>query len=303
MRVFVGKPGFLLARIDQIGTALYGDLSAGETLAQAEFLLLIDALASPDQISLARSAGVDKSTTAVILDNLAAGGLIRRIPDETDRRRTRPALTEAGRRRLAETRGAFAALQDSLTAPLSRAERDELVALLHPVAADTESPAPCWTPPGETPLDEAPSFLCRRALQVSQAHFLACTAPLNLTPRQFSALFIFHAHPGFSQVDFARLFGLDPSTCAVIIRNLAARRLLVGRVSRSDRRKRLYSLTDAGRETLVEAQPLVDRSERLTLGALDDAAIARLIGLLQSIVRAHSRRLRFPGALLFDDLG
>ncbi len=44
----------------------------GETLAQAEFLLLLAQADDRDQISLSRAAGVDKSTTAFILDNLAA---------------------------------------------------------------------------------------------------------------------------------------------------------------------------------------------------------------------------------------
>src|SRR3954464_118675 len=63
MRHFLEKPGFLLARIDQICTSLYGDLSSGETLGQAEFLLLIDSFGVASQVALARAAGVDTSPT------------------------------------------------------------------------------------------------------------------------------------------------------------------------------------------------------------------------------------------------
>src|SRR3954468_10587136 len=82
MRHFLDKPGFLLARIDQICTSLYGDLSSGETLAQAEILLLSDALGATPQVALARAAGVDTSTTAYVLANLAARNWVTRRADE-----------------------------------------------------------------------------------------------------------------------------------------------------------------------------------------------------------------------------
>src|SRR3954463_406155 len=61
MRHFLEKPGFLLARIDQICTSLYGDLSSGETLGQAEFLLLIDSFGVASQVALAPGPGFDPS--------------------------------------------------------------------------------------------------------------------------------------------------------------------------------------------------------------------------------------------------
>jgi DNA-binding MarR family transcriptional regulator len=153
--------------------------------------------------------------------------------------------------------------------------------------------------PDEAPafLTAAPSLLNRRALQVAQAYFLACAAPLSLTPRQFSVLVILLARPSLTQVEFSRLFGLDPSTTGLIMRNLIARGLIVDQVSPHDRRKRAHSLTPAGREAIHAAQPLVDRSEKLTTASLDADEVARLMVHLRAIVFAHSPRLRFPGEL------
>lgn len=298
MDLFLTKPAFLLARVDQVCTALYAAHSGGETLAQAELLLLLAQSDERDQISLARAAGVDKSTTALILDNLAANGLIERIPDPQDRRRARPRLTDAGRIRADAARTAFIDLQAELTEPLTADAADELASLLRLIAEPAEGPAPPWAPDEAAAfLATAPSLLNRRALQVAQAYFLACAAPLSLTPRQFSMLVILLARPGLTQVEFSRLFGLDPSTTGLVMRNLIARGLIVDRISPQDRRKRVHSITRAGHDAVKAAQPLVDQSERMTTIPLGPDRIARLIGHLQTIVFAHSPRLRFPGEL------
>ncbi|MBC2776007.1 MarR family winged helix-turn-helix transcriptional regulator [Parasphingopyxis marina] len=301
MQVFLTKPAFLLGRFDQICTAFYAELSSGETLAQAEILLLLDWLDDCDQISLARAAGIDTSTMALIIDNLETAGLAERRPDPVDRRRVRPRLTGAGVHRIGQVRASFSALQKGLIAPLETREEKELQALLWPLATSTDGPAPAWSADPENPLSGSPSFLGRRALQMAQALFIASTAELKLTPRQFSALFILALRPATSQVEFARIFGLDPSTCGVILRNLLARQLITGRLSRRDRRKRLYSATDAGRETLALAQPLVDQSEALTLVPFSTARVSRLVAILREVVLVHSVHLRFPGKLGFDE--
>lgn len=303
---FLVQPGFLLARIDQICTAIYGELSSEETLAQAEFLLLLAKAGELDQISLARAAGVDTSTTALVLSNLVGRELVARKPDPADRRRAKLCLTARGRKQLVRTREAFSETQKRLIAPLEETEVSELMQVLRQIGANPMSPAPLWVPGdrrmgiGENIVTSSPAFLCRRALQVCEAYFLTCVASLSLTPRQFSVLYILNLHPGLTQVGFARLFGIDPATSAVIMKNLFARGLLARNPSAEDRRERIYSLTPAGRRVLAAAQPLADKADRLVLRSMSRADIRRLVQRLQHIVRAHSARLRFPGALFSD---
>jgi DNA-binding MarR family transcriptional regulator len=304
MQSFVGQPGFLLARVNQIYVALHNEVSKGETPAQAEFLLLLASSEKPDQISLARAAGVDTSTTTLVLDNLETRGLIARASDPDDRRRFILRLTSAGRRQVGSTRDAFLETQSRLVKPLSQASVAQLTQMLHQIGANPESPAPAWVPEERQVLAAAvpgnlvtgsPGFLCRRSLQVCEAYFIESTASLNLTPRQYSVLFIVNRHPGLSQAAFSRIFGLDPATCAVIMKNLAARGLLDRKVSSQDRRERLYSLTAAGRTALQAAKPLVDKSERMVLRGLTKAQVRELVAQVQAIVKAHSQRLAFPG--------
>lgn len=301
MQRFVVQPGFLLAKIDQIATVIHRELACKETLAQAELLILLATMEHPDQISLARAAGADTSTTALILDNLAARKLIRREANRADRRRSRLQLTAAGRRRAVAAREACAATEARLLEPLRATEAAELVRILRKLGGHPMSAAPPWAPreldAAENVLASSARFLCRRALQVCEAQFLVCTGALNLTPRQYSLLYILNRHPPLSQVGFARLFGLDPATCALIMKNLYGRGLLERTVSPQDRRERLYSLTAAGEAMLGAAQPLVDKSDRLLSRLLTKTEHRRLVRHLQEITRAHIHRLRFPGAL------
>ncbi len=254
MSIFVHKPGFLLARIDQIANALHGALAqGGETLAQAEVLLAIAAGEASDQVGLARACGID-----------------------------------------------FAQLQAQLLTGFDAAGRTRLIDLLGRVARENRGAAPRWD--YETsPTMDAPSLLCRRALQVCHAHFAATVAPLTITLRQFSALIILHLYPGLSQTEYARIYGLDPSTCAVVLKKLTARGLLQAVRSPYDRRKTLYHTTDEGREQAASVQPLADQSEILMHEPLAPDEAAALVPLLQAIVRRHAGQLRYPGCLPWDE--
>ncbi len=297
MRVFLGKPGFLLNRIDQVANALYTLLgSGGETLAQAELLMAIEAGAASDQVGIARACGIDTSTCAIILGNLEMTGLVERVQDQRDRRRSLPALTAAGLARMPLIHEAFAALQDELLAHLLRPEAEAVCALLRRIADADRGAAPRWDP-ACSPLANAPSMLFRRALQISNAQFSACIAPLTITLRQFSALVILHLHPELSQVDYARSYGLDPSTCAIVLKKLTARGLLTAVRCPDDRRKTLYATTADGAEQAATIQAIADRSEGLTFLPLSAGEKARLLVELQAIVHRLSPRLRYPGCL------
>ncbi|WP_158512676.1 MarR family transcriptional regulator [Sphingobium sp. SYK-6] len=300
MRIFVRKAGFLLNRIDQIANALYGSLAEGrETLAQAEMLLAIEAGTARDQVGLARTCGIDTSTTAIILDNLEMTGLVERVQDQRDRRRSLPVLTAQGRQRMPAVRAAFAALQEVMLAGLDGPGRALLVEQLGRIARDGDAVAPRWDV-ATSPFADAPSLLCRRALQICNAHFQACVSPLHVTLRQFSALIILHLHPGLSQVEYARVYGLDPSTCAIVLKKLASRGLLRAARSVEDRRKTLYETTQAGRDYAATIQPAADESEERMLASFAPADRAALRASLQAIVREHSPGLRYPGCLPWE---
>ncbi len=88
-------------------------------------------LAGPaSQADLGRRTGIHFSDVVAALNELAGDGYVERRPDPADKRRNVVTITEAGRHRVTELSARAAAIQEELLAPLTAAERAELVRLL-----------------------------------------------------------------------------------------------------------------------------------------------------------------------------
>ncbi|MEU7436042.1 MarR family transcriptional regulator [Streptomyces sioyaensis] len=82
------------------------------------------------QAELSRRTGIYRSDMVGVLNELAERDLVERVPDPDDRRRNIITISARGRRRLPRLDKVLDGLQDELLAPLSPAERDQLVQLL-----------------------------------------------------------------------------------------------------------------------------------------------------------------------------
>ena len=85
---------------------------------------------APRQLALAEAMGYDKTRLIALLDALEADGLITRDPDPRDRRARVVKLTAAGRRRHDATVADIRAMEETVLAELSAAERETLLAVL-----------------------------------------------------------------------------------------------------------------------------------------------------------------------------
>jgi DNA-binding MarR family transcriptional regulator len=85
------------------------------------------------QAELGRRLGIDRSDMHAILTELERAKLVTRVRDPGDGRRKLVELTRTGARRLAKLDARVDAAQEALLAPLSSAERRELVRLLSEV--------------------------------------------------------------------------------------------------------------------------------------------------------------------------
>lgn len=294
------KPGFLLARVDQIATALHATRSPIATLAQSELLIVLDRIGPIPQITLARAAGLDKSTNGHVLDNMQGRGWIERVPCPDDRRRALITLTDDGKAVLPQVRDDFEALQDELIAPIADVDQARLLAMLHRLGANPLSPAPLWRIESHDQLDifdNALSFLSRRALQHLQATFAAGAQDERTTLRQFALLFVVAARGPITQTGIARLYGLDPSTCAVILRVLSKRRWLTSERSAEDGRERVHKITEIGTEALTILQEQAERLARAAMRGESSTDRRWLVEQLRLIVSSTSHLLRFPGLL------
>ncbi|MFI6263503.1 MarR family winged helix-turn-helix transcriptional regulator [Micromonospora sp. NPDC051006] len=93
-------------------------------------LAALEELGPASQADLGRRGGIDRSDVVATLNELAAKNLVVRAPDPADRRRNVITLTPAGHRELRRMEKALAGVQDTLLAPLTPTERDQLTRLL-----------------------------------------------------------------------------------------------------------------------------------------------------------------------------
>jgi DNA-binding MarR family transcriptional regulator len=126
-------PGHYIRRLQQIAVAIFLQETEkhGVTPVQYAALHKIGNAPGLDQRTLARSIGLDTSTTAGVIDRLEARGLMRRSASPEDRRVRLLSLTDAGHDLLESLEPDMLKAQDRILAPLPKAERAEFLRMLH----------------------------------------------------------------------------------------------------------------------------------------------------------------------------
>jgi DNA-binding MarR family transcriptional regulator len=125
-------PSWLLNQAALHATRIVGEAFAGAGLRRYHFSVLV-ALAEDgpaSQASLGRRLSIDRSDMVAVVNDLERDGLVARVRDESDRRRNLVRLTPAGRRALDRLDAMVEEAQAAVLAPLSAAERDDLLRLL-----------------------------------------------------------------------------------------------------------------------------------------------------------------------------
>lgn len=125
-------PTWLLGRASGRAHRLLADAfaAAGARGYHYRALAALEDLGPASQATLGRRAELDRSDVVATLAELEADALVERAPDPDDGRRRIVSITPAGRRRLKRLDGIVVAVQKEVLAPLSAAERAELVRLL-----------------------------------------------------------------------------------------------------------------------------------------------------------------------------
>jgi DNA-binding MarR family transcriptional regulator len=111
---------------------------------------------------------------------------------------------------------------------------------------------------------------------------------------QYAALTAIEKAPGIDQRTLARTIGFDTSTITGVIDRLESRGLMQRDASPGDRRVRLLTLTDSGRELLLAVQPAVLRAQARMLEPLPKGERVEFMRMLRALVTANNELSRAP---------
>lgn len=110
-------------------------------------------------------------------------------------------------------------------------------------------------------------------------------APLRLTPKEVSCLWLINANPGIPQAALARYFGIERSSVNVVIKSLIQRELVRAEQNPDDRRVFGLSLSDTGHDKMVQAKAIVAEHERWLCEPISSDAVQDLRGTLEALAR------------------
>ena len=125
-------PGHYIRRLNQIAVAIFLQETEAHGLTPVQYAALSRVGLTPgvDQRTLARSIGLDTSTTAGVIDRLEMRGLMQRTASPEDRRVRLLGLTDDGQKVLQAVEPDMLKAQQRILKPLSAVERDEFMRML-----------------------------------------------------------------------------------------------------------------------------------------------------------------------------
>jgi MarR family transcriptional regulator, lower aerobic nicotinate degradation pathway regulator len=129
----MAKPSWLISEVSRLAHPLLTGAfaTAGSRGYHYRLLAALAEFGPASQASLGRRTAMDRSDVAAAVNELVARGLAQRAPDPADRRRNVISITAAGTAHLRRLDELVAGVQDELLAPLSPAERQQLIRLLN----------------------------------------------------------------------------------------------------------------------------------------------------------------------------
>ncbi|MFC4624107.1 MarR family winged helix-turn-helix transcriptional regulator [Daeguia caeni] len=133
-----------------------------------------------------------------------------------------------------------------------------------------------------------PAHLIRRAHQISWAIFLDECAEFALTPVQYAALVAIQAYDGCDATRLSSLIAFDRSTIGSVLDRLEKRNLIIRRPSPTDRRQRLISLTQEGKDLLENCKEAVERVQNRIVGVLSREERETFLKLMKRIVHLNN---------------
>jgi DNA-binding MarR family transcriptional regulator len=138
------RPTWLISRLYARSSGLLaaGFEARGGGLRSYHYRLLaaLEEWGPASQADLGRATGIDRSDVTAALSELEAHGLVGRSADPGHGRRNIVTITAAGAERLRDLDGIVDGVQEQVLAPLTAAQRRQLVALMSKLLAGGDEP-------------------------------------------------------------------------------------------------------------------------------------------------------------------
>ncbi|MBO0333127.1 DUF1116 domain-containing protein [Sneathiella sp. CAU 1612] len=137
-------------------------------------------------------------------------------------------------------------------------------------------------------LTSRPGVLIRRLHQIHTALFALECGDQNITPVMYSVLSALQQGGAMDQTTLAKAVAIDKTNMTDILDRLKRRGLIKRRVSNSDRRVRLTSLTEEGEHILDILDEKAQRAHERTVESLAPEDRTRLIEMMTQIINANT---------------
>jgi len=135
-------------------------------------------------------------------------------------------------------------------------------------------------------LDRQVGYLMRKA---NQRHLAIFSARIpELTPTQFAALARLHERGPLSQNDLGRQIAMDAATTKVMVDRLAKNGLIQRSADAADRRRRVVTLTEAGKVAYAGSISAAHAITAKTLSPLSAEEVALFTTLLAKLADPES---------------
>ncbi len=143
-----------------------------------------------------------------------------------------------------------------------------------------------------TVLEDSPSHLLHRVLQIALDIYNAEAGENALTQRQYALLHALDGAPeGMTQTELVHATGIDRSTLADLVARMLSKKLLARERSTTDARANLVRLDAAGKTALDEMQPRVLAADEKILSLLSAPKRESFVKLLRKLAQAREDEL------------
>lgn len=141
---------------------------------------------------------------------------------------------------------------------------------------------------------KSPGPLIRRVHQIGVSIFADEFEGWDITPLQFSILWILTTHEGEDQASLAQYVALDRTTCSNIVSRLEERGYLRREVNPENKRAKLVYITETGRKLFTDVEGQMEKVSKRLLQPLSGDERKVFLSLLQKVAESNNELSRAP---------